>query len=266
MKPHKLRFLPPLLILAFSSACASAALVAHYPLEGSVEQTVADGPAELTVFGTNPPAWNPGLAPDSTQSAFVGPNGASGSRFGSPTEGIWDGVTGFSVSAWIQPNTTPATGTIFWLGTGGSARFVLQTIGTELRAGGRRVAENGFNFVATTGLGLTVDQTYHVAATADYLTGMVNLYVNGVEVASQELTGWQVGGVYGSTSSEGTHVLRLATNATGGEVYQGLLDEVQVFNHTLSPSEVANLAIPEPTVSLLAGIGALGLLRRRRNH
>jgi hypothetical protein len=49
--------------------------------------------------------------------------------------------------------------------------------------------------------------------------------------------------------------------------FKGDLDDVRVYNETLSGAEVAALAavaIPEPTSGILLSLASLALLRRRR--
>jgi hypothetical protein len=52
------------------------------------------------------------------------------------------------------------------------------------------------------------------------------------------------------------------------EYYHGILDDVRIYNNTLSASEVANLAgVPEPGSALLAGIaGLFGMSQFRRRR
>ena len=48
-----------------------------------------------------------------------------------------------------------------------------------------------------------------------------------------------------------------------GENWRGMLDDIRIYDHALSATEVAAL-VPEPSSSVLLGIGLLPLLRRRR--
>ena len=287
MKNPISRILPRFLAAATSLIAfpASAALVYHYPLSGNFDQVGPGGtpvsPA-ITLFGAGSgattPNWVEGIAPGSTQAIRLG-SGTDNTRVSIAANDAWRSVTGFTVSAWIQPQANAGTGhsanSIFWLGTtGGSARFVLQMNDlTDLRAGGRRTGSESVPFntdlVAGTNITgtsntetdpLTLGQTYHVAATADYLTGFVTIYLNGASIASRQIEAWDP---YGSTADE-DFVIRLGSNTGGGEVFNGVLDDLRVYNNALSASEVAALAVPEPSIALLGAIGAIGLVRRRR--
>jgi hypothetical protein len=66
----------------------------------------------------------------------------------------------------------------------------------------------------------------HVAATYDGAT--LRLYINGAQVSSQPHSGAIV------TS---TGALRIGGDSAG-EYFQGLLDEIRIYNRALSPSEI----------------------------
>lgn len=276
----KSRFLPSLAPLAgvatiLVASPASAALVSHYALEeGSgttIAQVVADGAPNGSLVG-DATIWVPGIAPGSSSALNFG----SGNRVEIPANDLWNGLNGFSVSAWIQPSAHAGEGTlarpIFWLGTAvGSARFTFQLNDYgDLRAGGRRVGNETFSVVGTnTGESndsaddpIQIGQTYHVAATADYATGLVSIYVNGALVVSDTIGAWGIG----PTASDQNFVMRIGSNHNGGEQFLGIIDDVRIYDSVLSASDIAALAIPEPSVALLGLFGAAGLLRRRQRN
>jgi hypothetical protein len=67
----------------------------------------------------------------------------------------------------------------------------------------------------------------HVALTYD--GAMLRLYVNGVQVAS--------GAQAGSLQTPATP-LRIGGNVPYGEYFEGLIDEVRVYNRALSATEI----------------------------
>ncbi len=75
--------------------------------------------------------------------------------------------------------------------------------------------------------GLPINGWTHLAGTYDGSTQ--RLYVNGALVASQDISGL-------ITTSNG--VLRIGGNAVWGEYFQGLIDEVRVYNRALSVFEI----------------------------
>jgi hypothetical protein len=279
MKPRLLPHIPALAGAAslWMIPYASAAIISHYSLEENTgtttAQSIAGGAPNGTIVGANT-AWVPGIAPGSSAALSF----TTGSRVEVAANTIWHGLSGFSVSAWIQPSQFAGSGStassIFWLGTsGGSARMTVQLNDfADIRTGGRRTgSETNFNtsLVVGTNVGATngsendpiqLGETYHVAATADYSTGLLSLYLDGVLVASNTITAWGTG----VTASDQSFVIRLGSNHNGGEQFHGIIDDVRIYNTALSASEVAALAVPEPCVALLGGLGLAGLLRRRR--
>ena len=254
-------------LLAFS---ASAALVSQYDFEegsGTVaSQSVGGAVPDGTINGAT---WTTGIAPDSTSAL----NFTSGTNVQVGTSSIWQNLSGFSVSAWIQPTGFAGSGNtaspVIWIGTtGGSARFTVQMNDFgDLRVGGRRVGNEG-NFNGSLVVGTNVSgttngsdgdplqlgQTYHVAATADYSTGLLSLYLNGTLLASNTISSWGTG----LTANE-TYIMRIGSNAAGNEQFIGVIDDVSTYDTALSASEIAALAVPEPSFALLGGLGLAGL-------
>jgi Concanavalin A-like lectin/glucanases superfamily/Bacterial Ig-like domain/Bacterial Ig domain/PKD domain/Glucose / Sorbosone dehydrogenase len=92
---------------------------------------------------------------------------------------------------------------------------------SEIHAGGGLRTANGT-------APLPIDAWSHVAATYDGLA--LRTYVDGVQVGTSAFTG-------AITTSTG--LLQIGANAIWGEYFQGLIDEVRVYNRALTPSELA---------------------------
>ncbi|MES2439999.1 MAG: LamG domain-containing protein [Verrucomicrobiota bacterium] len=264
-------------LACWMSATATAATISQYAFEEgtgtSATQSTGGGAPNGTLVGANT-TWVAGIAPGSVSALNFG----AGSRVEIAGSTIWHGLSGFSVSTWIKPSAlsgaTTTASSIFWMGTaGGSARMTLQLNDFgDLRTGGRRTGtELDFNtaLVAGTNIGATNGSTndpiqvgglYHVAATADYSTGLLSLYLGGNLVASRTIASWGTG----VSASDQSFIMRIGSNGSGGEQFQGIIDDVQLFNTALTPTEVAALAVPEPTAALLGGIGIMSLFGRRR--
>ena len=276
---------PALACLALTVSTSQGALVSAFGLEESsgttVSQSVVGGAPDGTInLGTGTATWVPGIAPGSSQALALTGN----ARVEIGTSTVWNGVDGFSVSAWIQPTAFAGSGhsadSIFWMGlSSGSGRMVLQMNDlADVRTGGRRdgaTTTGSFNTDLTTGTNITgtsngsagdplvLNDIYHLAATADYTTGLLSLYIDGALISSRTITGWGTG----SSSPTESVVMRLGSNASGGENYTGTIDDVRIFNTALSASEVAALAAPEPSVALLGALGLFGWMGgRRRQH
>jgi hypothetical protein len=81
---------------------------------------------------------------------------------------------------------------------------------------------------------LALNTWTHLAATYD--GSMLRLYVNGVQVGSQAMTGSLV------TS---TGVLGIGGNGVWGEYFQGQIDEIRIYNRALTPAQIqADMARP----------------------
>ncbi|WP_193210782.1 LamG domain-containing protein [Luteolibacter marinus] len=247
-------------VIPLMSSAATADVITRYALDESAgtsaPQSISGGAPDGTLVG--PAAWVSGIAAGSAQALSL----TTGSRVEVAGNDVWHGRGGFSVSTWIKPSQFAGGGhaarSIFWLGTaGGSARFTLQIndLG-DVRVGGRRTgSETDFNNTLVAGTNVSgttngsagdpiqLDQTYHLAATADYATGLLSLYVNGSPVASNTIGAWGSG----VTASDQPFVIRIGSNATGGEQFHGVVDDLRLFNTALTPSEVAALAGPVAT-------------------
>jgi hypothetical protein len=102
-----------------------------------------------------------------------------------------------------------------------------------------------------------VGQWAHIAATYDGATNNRQAYLNGVLMAT--LAG----------SAEARFSTTLAIGRQGdlnGEFWNGLIDDLALYDRTLNSGEIAALAnpVPEPTTGLLLGLGLLGVAVRRR--
>jgi hypothetical protein len=153
-------------------------------------------------------------------------------------------TTAVTVDAWINPQESPfgedwifarrdpliSEGISLYVNNGGFLITSLQTtdVGTEI---GSAVPVIKFG------------QWQHVAVTADTATGQVRLYVNGKGVATQVVSGSSqpisgrfvdvthlfIGQRQDSDTPEG---------APGAQRYNGLIDEVEVYNRVLSEAEI----------------------------
>lgn len=116
--------------------------------------------------------------------------------------------------------------------------------------------------------GGTVDTNVwtHLAMTVSSTSGLT-IYVNGSSVGNNPL------GTSHNTNNSGQFAIGRRADSTSQDFW-GLIDDAAIYNGVLTTTEISNamnfgaqnFAIPEPSSTLLAGIGALGLLMRRRRH
>jgi hypothetical protein len=140
-----------------------------------------------------------------------------------------------TIEGWIKVSAFPTSGSgeIFFRGDDSSSPYSL-----SIETGGLlRFAEGGTDLKSPLSLG----QLTHIAATLDDATGLMSLYVNGALAArtttdlrpSGDLTGSNPGVGIGNTGGyPGT-----STNSP----FNGLIDELSVYNRALTPGEVQGI-------------------------
>jgi hypothetical protein len=181
--------------------------------------------------------------------------------------GVPTGNTPYTLAAWIKPDVTGTRGVIGWgnFGTGlavnalrlnGDNGLSHYWWGADLLASDAQVNALSVN--------LDDGQWHHLAATFDGITR--TLWLDGQFLRSDTPTGH---------NATATNFRLGATNFT--EFFDGLIDEVAVFNLALSPEEIHTIMrgdftaygvafVPEPSALILLSLGGLGLLwlRSRR--
>ncbi|HZX47644.1 MAG TPA: LamG-like jellyroll fold domain-containing protein, partial [Nitrospirota bacterium] len=145
----------------------------------------------------------------------------------------WGNTDSFSIELWMKPgyNGTPASTQVvigrfdvsaqlqWWvgIGTSGKVRFFLRDkSGTLFSLTGTKVLGNGWQ---------------HVVAVRDANASAIRLYVNGVQDAANTAA------VYSSGFDSATVPLNIG-NMAGGYPFQGLVDEVALYNRALTNAEI----------------------------
>jgi hypothetical protein len=104
---------------------------------------------------------------------------------------------------------------------------------------------------------------HHLVMTVDLAAATLALYVDGVLANTQTM------GTAAFPTFNNFEIGRLGRSSPV-DPYQGLVDDVQVYDHALSLGEVQYLfanpgvAVPEPSVLAFAGLGMLPVFRRKR--
>ncbi|BDS07852.1 hypothetical protein NT6N_28920 [Oceaniferula spumae] len=261
-------------LIATSTLClapAQAALIAQYELNEAAGPTLNDS-AGTNTSGTQAGAahlYNQAAIPAGSYGALtLGPSQFGATAGLSAPNGQW--VTGvnnefgtlqnnFTVMAWINPNAISAgtnqrilsrSGITSQGNNGGlNGGWGFGLFGNEIRITGYSVVDS-----TSTGANITAGTWQHIAATKSSTDG-VSFYVNGnlVDTNAGDTGNWQ-------TSNDGWMLF----NAFGGHNFVGLGDEIRVYDTVLNLSEIRAAAVPEPSTSVLFGLGAIAFLLRRR--
>lgn len=222
-----------------------AALVAHYQFNegtGSISSDLSGNGNTGTVVGAS---WSGGaLDFDGVDDHVSIPN--------SPTINLTGNT--MTVMAWVKWEINPTSGASWAsiVNKNGDGQFRLHHNSNNSRfefavstAGG-----GGWVFSSTAPV---INQWYHVAGTYD--GAAIRIYVDGQLEGSLAMTG----NIIGSTSP-----VNIGNRAISNDrFFAGMIDDVRLYNHTLSQTDISAAMIPEPT-SVLMLLSATGLILRRR--
>ena len=170
-------------------------------------------------------------------------------------------ITNFpiSISYWIQSTSAVTTECAVWMGKRGTDQQYLQT-GMKLGNANAAYRNNDFdNAVAWKDNGAThteADGAWHHIVAVYPDTTVRHLYVDGVLADSTTFT---------QAYYTGTNQVAVGNNnrrSTLTDPFDGLIDDVRIYNHVLSDAEIH--ALPEPATMLLLGLGGLLAGRKRR--
>jgi hypothetical protein len=143
---------------------------------------------------------------------------------------------GLTAAAWIYPYTIGTDQNVIFKGTFSYA-LALDSSGVPVFAGSFTTPVYGPNILPT-------NAWTHLAATYD--GSQINLYVNGVLAATQPEN---------DPVADGVGELMIGGNATvSGKTFNGIIDEVLLFNRALTQSEIqSEMGLP-PTPRVLLKI------------
>jgi hypothetical protein len=175
-----------------------------------------------------------------------------------------DGTTNFAsltnnytIAAWVNPARLTGVQRVF----GNDRSAGANGYGFGLNVANLRHTTFGIKDYNQTGATVPLNAWSHIAVVLD-TANAATLYINGASVGTITHT------VPGNPSTNPFVIGRTtgAGNTTPVELFQGLIDDVQVFNTALTPADVASL-VPEPaTPALVALVAAPALLRGRRRR
>lgn len=247
-----------LLTVLFSASLVTAySSVASAALPNTVSRWAADGNALDSVDSNNGTLIN-GVTFGTGQFGQAFSLNGTNQYVDIPDSNSLDITNALTISAWINPTTVTSSRIVDKITVGVTDGYLLDILGGSLRMiAGSRLLSGGT--VAT-------NTFQNVAGVYD--GQFMRLYINGVQVASND---------FGSIAPIPTNnrSLKIGVDSTGnGNLFSGLIDEVNIFNRALSASEIGQLAlnpnnvsVPEPTSTLsllaLGTLGAVSTLKRK---
>lgn len=295
-----------MILTGAAQAAITDGLVAYYPLDGNAQELVNG--FHGTPNGTSFIDGKVGGAASFTKSGAQYIDAVNANLFGldySNPPSIKDhGPTEYSYSVWFKPTASTGAGDRYILATrlagateknneGFTFSARLNNNGTALNVYAQfavpehitATASTSVGFIGRTGIELptpTSDGWYHLVVTMKTGDGLY-VYLNGAEVPLPPAPG---GVGYSVANGSGYQVdidspliasdalrIGVSQNPASPRYFDGLIDEVAVWDRVLTADEIAflynngagnALPIPEPMSLALMGAGSLLLMRRRR--
>jgi hypothetical protein len=262
----------PILVLLASLATAHGALVAHWSFDSDF--TADNGGSAFDLTAVNGAAAGSSTGKFGNAASFT----RASSQYAFTSGNVLTANNDFSYSAWYNFTVANITDTsrYFVLETTAgdspsnteawTASVGLRDLTTATAPDDLQIFTSPSQAVGTTTLTANVWQNVIVTYDADggsTSNGILRAYFNGSTspfATLDNITTTAVGGLVIGGHRAGT-----------GRNFQGLIDDIAFFDHVLTTQQISDLqtmsapvAVPEPAVAFLAGLGILGILRRRR--
>ena len=133
--------------------------------------------------------------------------------------------TGYTLEAWVKPATIKSSNILTKEITNGAVYNLYAYEDADLPAAS---FNDGSGYRVTSGVNqLPINTWSHLVATYD--RQFLRLYVNGVQVASRAFT---------SLIQQSSGALKIGGNSIWGEYFNGVIDEVRIYNRALSDTEI----------------------------
>jgi sugar lactone lactonase YvrE len=151
-------------------------------------------------------------------------------------------TTSLTIGGWIKVNAFPASGSgeIFFRGDDTRSPYSLSIRSdiSQLNFSINGLTDNGSNLTTH----LVLGQLTHVAATLDDATGLMSIYVNGA-LAAQTTTETRPYGDLQAASHPGVGIGNTGgyPGTTTNSPFNGLIDELAVYNRALTPGELLGI-------------------------
>ncbi|RYD48413.1 MAG: LamG domain-containing protein [Verrucomicrobiaceae bacterium] len=252
-------------VLCLCSAAVQAALISHYTFDELTGTTAFDsGTAGVNgAIGSGVTMGTPGVF--GTAFTFNNDSSQAGVVDMGDATAVFSAITTsqtVTISLWVNWTGAGARDSIVFLGDNTATNRYLD-VGTITSTNGfygrvRNGVNTGFpDLLPAPTTGLNNGQWHHVAYTVDAAADVTQLYVNGALVGSTTTA------VTLPSLFNNFEVGRLGRGVPT-DAFAGSVDELRIYDTILSGEEIAVLAVPEPSFSMLLGLGGAGLVLRRR--
>ncbi len=140
---------------------------------------------------------------------------------------------GLTIAAWIKPQSDNQNGPIVeWDSYNDDGVQLWECGGGTLYANLKDTSGSIHQIKSATGL-LVANKFQHVAVTYDKSVGLAVIYINGVEVSSENL------GIFAPQTTYPINIGKRTGQPTGlNTTFSGLLDEIAIYNRALSAAEI----------------------------
>ncbi|GGK23812.1 hypothetical protein GCM10007962_17520 [Yeosuana aromativorans] len=156
---------------------------------------------------------------------------------------IIDGLNDVTIMAWVKSDSGNSTNMTIaaedvacklWLKDGDIPTFTIRTKDSEKSAGGCKSC-NAINF----------DEWHHLAGSYSSSTGIIKLYIDGALVKTKNI-GKKGNPITTSNNANGTFEIgRFSNTLTDGEYFKGNIDEVRIFDTSLTDSQIQQMVYQE---------------------
>jgi len=158
-----------------------------------------------------------------------------------PTLTEMDGITDWTLSAWLHPDDLVGDQYYFanQLGISGSTKpgFYSRVYGAKIRTMVYETSPAGYFYVTTDNDVLTANTWNYVTTVYNAPAHTIDIYVNGIEVASTRITSGTLPSVLDLTNAA-TEIGRGSVSGGYSGYFGGQIDEVRIFGKGLSESEI----------------------------
>jgi hypothetical protein len=213
-----------------SSATTDTGLVLFHQLNEASGTTATDSSGNSNT-GTlvNSPTWTTGYSSGGV--SFDGSNDA----VTVPASATLNNLSAITISAWMRPNNSGENsfgriiqktgGFMLYLSSGNQVVFEVpySTTAVKRQSSNNVVSYGTWTHVVVTWTGSATGNTIHI-------------YLNGTEVGYLATTNGS-----GTRADDSAGALNIGNNAAQDRTFNGILDEVRVYNRALTPTEVAAL-------------------------